>query len=236
MISPRDLPISPRYVPAICVIGALALVPTVIHSYVGARVDDDRRASAIPVMLAGHIGTPTERDAGWGSRAFDSHDWVERRYTASNREVILTVVRSYDLKQLYHHPELFVAYGTPFVDHQTHRFAAAPHIPVHVLRTAEARGSVALYVLHYDEGFVEDPIWFQIRTAGALLFGGRKPMTLIFARAPSVPESTPLETMAAGQVLLEAIDGFVRSGSPGGQRSAAEPPAARPRADRAPAP
>ena len=45
--------IAPRFATAVCVLLALALIPTIIHSYAGVVVEDGRRASALPETLAG---------------------------------------------------------------------------------------------------------------------------------------------------------------------------------------
>ena len=200
--------ISTRYAPALCAIFALALIPTLIHSYAGVVVTDDRTTAAIPSSLAGFTSAPSGRAPGWGQRAFESFDWSERLYKAGGEEVLLTVIRSYDLKRLYHHPELDVAYGTGFLRQETRRFPGNPDVPVHVLYTDVDGGSVAMYALHYANGFVESPLLFQIRTAGELLFKGRRPMTLIFARDIRVPRQASIETLAATRLLLESVQQF----------------------------
>src|SRR4249920_1141545 len=101
---------SSRYARAACAALLLALIPTVIHSYAGIVVTDDLRAASIPAMLGAYSASPTKRSADWGERRFDSHDWIERQYATESDTVVLTVIRSYDLKALYHHPELAVAY------------------------------------------------------------------------------------------------------------------------------
>jgi len=85
---------------------------------------------------------------------------------------------------------------------------------VHVL-TQNNGGSVALYVLHYDGRFVSDPIRFQLRTAGELLFTGRKAMTLFFVRQDSVPEGAAPLTLPAARLLYEAVDRFVAPAAAG---------------------
>ena len=132
-------------------------------------------------------------------------DWIERTYTSPGDEVVLTVLRSYDLKKLYHHPELDVAYGTPFLRQETRRFARNPEIPVHVLYSDTDRGSIAVYVLHYDGGFVADPLMFQLRTASDLLFSGRKPMTLLFARDLNAPSAANVESLPVVNLLFAAV-------------------------------
>lgn len=201
---------SPRYAGALCLAIAMALVPTIIHSYAGVRVDDGRTVSAIPVSLAAFTSTPSGRNATWGKRRFDSDDWIERRYISGRDEVLLSVIRSFDLKMLYHHPELAVAYGTSFLRYETTRLGGHASFPVHVLRSATGGGGpVAMYVLHYDGRFVEHPIAFQLRTAGELLVSGRKPMTLFFVQDAAVPDGDDLDDAGLTNVLFAAIDAFV---------------------------
>jgi hypothetical protein len=201
--------ISFRYAPILCLLVTLALVPIVIHGYVGLTTTDGRTVTAIPTELAGMSATPGSRDETWGRRRFDSHDWFERRYASGQDEVVLTVVRSYDLKTLYHHPELAVAYGTSFLHYERQRLPSRPDIPVHVLRSGPEDAAIGLYVLHYGEDFVERPILFQIRTAGELLFSPRRPMTLFFARGTAAADATDLDNLPAARVLFEAVDRFV---------------------------
>jgi hypothetical protein len=78
---------------------------------------------------------------------------------------------------------------------------------VHVLRTGSA-GQLAVYALQYDGRFVEDPIWFQLQTAGELLFSGRKAMTLFFARQSAGSHEADIDALNATKFLLAAIDSF----------------------------
>ena len=200
--------ISPRFVPAICVLTALALVPTWIHSYSGAVMVDGRSASAIPQALGPYRGAPTARNPNWGMRRFESEDWIERTYTDGARELRLTVVRSYDAKTLYHHPELAIAYGPSFQPATTETLPGTD-VPVHVLRPAAGGNVLALYVLRYDDRFVAAPIAFQIRNAGELLFSRRKPMTLFFVTDESAPADAPLERLESAGLLKQTIDAFL---------------------------
>ena len=206
---------SSRYAPAVIAALILALVPTIIHSYVGLVVNDGRKTASIPATLLAYSSSPTKRAATWGASHFESEDWFEREYVANGDKVVLTVVRSYDLKALYHHPELAVAYHDAKFDRATTEAPAdRPDVPVHVLTDRES-APVALYVLHYDGRFIADPIRFQLRTAGELLFTGRKPMTLFFVRddAP-MANVAPLE-LPAKRLLFEAIDQFVGTAARG---------------------
>src|SRR5688572_467043 len=129
--------ISSRFMPVACALIAIALVPTLIHSYAGAVEVDGRTTAGIPAFLAGFTSTDAGRNATWGKRRFDSDDWSERTYRNGVDAVRLTVVRSYDSKSLYHHPELAVAYPTSFPEEETRRFTVRPEIPVHVLTPGE---------------------------------------------------------------------------------------------------
>jgi hypothetical protein len=202
--------ISARYAVAVCVLALVALVPTVIHSYVGVVVDDGRKAASVPAALVGYTSTPTERNATWGQRRFDSNDWLERKYTVNGEDVILTVVRSYELTPLYHHPELAIAYydGNSFGTTRTRRFAGRDDVPVHVLRSDSSATNVAMYVLEYDGRYVDNAIAFQLRTSGELLFSGRRAMTLFFARMEAGPSERDLDRAGITRLLFAAVDAF----------------------------
>ena len=205
--------ISGRYAPAVCAVVALALVPTIIHSYAGTLVQDGRSAASIPMTLAGFTSVPSSRDAGWGKRRFESDDWFERRYLSGNDEVLLTVLRSYDLKRLYHHPELDVAYGAGYLTEDTIELKDAAGVPVHLLLASAENGGSAMYALHYGDEFVRNPLWFQVRLAGELLFSGRRPMTLLFARDIRGSKGRDPESFPSARVLAAAAEHFRQSSS-----------------------
>ena len=207
--------ISPRYLPYLAVLLGLALVPTIIHSYADDTERDGRETSRLPMVLAGYSATPTDRDSTWGERRFESHDWVERGYVKAGDRVRLAVVRSFDPKSLYHHPELAIAYGTPFIGVQAQRWTRRPDVPVFVLEPGRGSNAAGFYVLHYGSTFVEAPIRFQLQTAGELLLTRRKEMTLFFMLDPQLPQAG-LERSGAADVLFAAIDAFLQPASPGG--------------------
>jgi len=203
--------ISSRFLPIVCALVAVALVPTFIHSYTDSTVQDGRTTALVPASLAGYEGRPSGRNATWGQRRFESDDWMERIYRSGADEVKLTVVRSHDPKRLYHHPELAVAYGPSYLRTEVRRFAERPDVPVHVLY-ADSQATVAMYALHYDGAFVQDPILFQLRTAGELLFSGRKAMTLFFLTDESVADNTDIESLPSLGLFFAAIDRFTAGG------------------------
>jgi len=212
MSAPRNVsspPLSTRHATGVCVLLALALVPTIIHGYVGVTVTDDRTVAAVGPALSTYPSESTTRSAAWFTEQFAATESFERQYQTDSATVTVTAIRSYDLPALYHHPELVVAYHTHFEHADTRRLATAPDMPIHVLRSSaeEVTGSIGLYVLQYDDRFIDDPIVFQLRTAAELLLTGRKPMTLIFARQEG-GNLTSLDGTAAAHLLLDAVRGF----------------------------
>lgn len=204
--------LSSRHAPALCLALAIALVPTIIHTYSGRVADDGRSAAGMPATIAGERFVSTGRAPDWGQRLFDSGDWFETRSTGPGPEVTLTVLRSYDLKKLYHHPELTIAYGTAFLREEIARAEARPEVPLHVLR-AENGASTAVAVLHYGDEFVENPIWLQVRVAGQLLVSPRKPITLFFARQRGEADR-PVDDLKATRIVFAAVDEFLSQALP----------------------
>jgi hypothetical protein len=203
--------ISTRYVPAIVVLLALALVPTLIHSYSDSAADDGRRTRTIPTVLAGYPSVASDRPAGWGQRRFKSNDWIERHYVGDRgAKVTLTVVRTYDTKSVYHHPELAVSYHrASFMGERVESFKTRPDVPIHVLQPSPGRRAFGMYVLHYEDRFVDNPLMFQIRSAGELLFSRRQPMTLFFVLDDAPPSNVEAPESSAARVLFAAIDALV---------------------------
>jgi len=207
---------SSRFLPAVLVAIAIALVPTVLHSYLGVKVDDGRHTATIPPYLDGYAGYPSDKDAGWGQRWLASHDWIERRYASGPDQVLLTVVRSYDWKGLYHHPELAVARGVGLREEGVYPVGESK-LPVHVLRPERNGAPGAVYLLHYDDAYVDNPTRFQLAKAGELLFRGPKPLTLVFARDLTAPLRGDLEGLPSTRVLVAAMQQFLGTASTPGE-------------------
>jgi hypothetical protein len=203
--------LSSRFAPAVFVALLVALVPTIIHSYAGLVTVDGRGTASIPPTLSSYTSTPSKRSQDWGERRFESYDWFERDYRRDADHVVLTVLRSFDLKALYHHPELAVAYHTTKFDQSVVRpLPNRPDVPVHILRN-QLSGAIGMYVLHYDDRFIADPIRFQLRTAAELLLTRRKPMTLFFVLDATVPEGADALSLPAATILSEAVERFTGS-------------------------
>jgi hypothetical protein len=202
--------ISPRYAAPVAALLALALVPTVIHSYRGAAVVDGLRAEAIPARLGDMGSSPINRRPGWVKDNFDTDDWIERTYKVDQRDVRLFVGRSYDAKRLYHHPELALLRGTQTTPGPVAYATARPDVPLHTIETSrDGRTGVAVYALLYDGSYINNPILFQLKTSAALLVSGRRPLTLFMASDLS-GDPDRLDEAPATRVLLAAIEAFER--------------------------
>ena len=197
--------ISSRYAAATVLLVALALVPTVIHSYLDLTVDDGVVVRSVPETIDGMTSRPTERRPGWMKNNFDTDDWIERIYLVGADEVTVFVGRSFDAKRLYHHPELALLRGTVTTPAGVSRVQTAPHVPLHVVTTARSgKAGVAVYALLAEGTFIEDPIAYQLRTSARLLVSGRRPMTLIMA-SDLAGDRNRLDEAPATKVLLAIL-------------------------------
>jgi hypothetical protein len=188
---------------------AVALVPTIIHNYVGAKVEDGLRASDINTTLAGFPSNPTNRRAAWVKDTFDSHDWMERRYIGTGGEnILLFAARSYDLKRLYHHPEIGILRGVDLEKEEIKRLPGMPDVPVHALKSRMGN-RLAAYVLLYNGQFIKNPIQLQFLTSVELLYSPRKPMTLLFVYDSQSRNDAPFEQSPAARILAAAVNNFL---------------------------
>ncbi len=200
--------ISTRYALPAALLLTLALIPTIIHSYLGSKMDDGMRTEEISSVLNGFTSVPAKRNKRWGEDVFDSKDWVERIYERSGTpKVRLFVARSYDHKRLYHHPELALSYGRNLKDDGLVLLRGEFDIPVHLLRGRESSELIA-YALLYDGQYIEDPISHQIRDAFSLLFRPRKAMTLFYVSISNALRNEDIRASPSASVLLAAIQSF----------------------------
>ena len=197
--------ISPRFAGATAVVLALALVPTVIHSYLGVVTEDGISVRSVPETLEGMPSTSTQRRPGWVVSNFDTSEWIERVYRTESNDVTLFVGHGYDGKRFYHHPELALLRGTRTVPAGTARVASAPDVPLHVVETErQGKTGVSVYALISEGTFIESPIAFQLQASARLLVGGRRPMTLVMA-TDLAGRRDQLDRAPATRVLLAAL-------------------------------
>ena len=193
-----------RYLPGVAALLALACIPTVLHSYMGPRLEDGHSVNALPLRLNGMEGRSSERSPGWVRELYGTSDFVERKYGAA---LTLFVARSPDPKGLYHHPEHGVAHGDGYERAFVVRRPEHPEVPIFVLESP--RGDRSVYALLYEGEFIEHPIRFQLRNAVALLVRPRSLMTLFFVRGKAVGGSPTAVASSGEALLLAAIDSFL---------------------------
>ncbi|HLP81298.1 MAG TPA: hypothetical protein VK141_04785 [Nitrosomonas sp.] len=73
--------IATRYTLPVIVLLLVALIPTVIHNYMGLTAKDNFSVSRIPLILDSFSSQPSNRLKVWGKETFDCYDWIERKYT-----------------------------------------------------------------------------------------------------------------------------------------------------------
>lgn len=200
--------LSSRYAIPTIVLLLLALVPTILHSYIGATYNDQKTVHAIASEFKHLSSRPSQRNDAWGKDVYGSDDWFERIYLdKQGNKVRLFVARSFDQKRLYHHPELALSYGQNFTKKSISSLPDHPDIPVYLLAKDDNSELVA-YVLLYDDKFIKDPIKHQFSDSLRLLFNARKPMTLFYASQIGPPSNTPFSQATINSLLSQAIQSF----------------------------
>ena len=181
--------ISRRFAVPLLVALAVALLPTVQHGYVGRTPAVDKITDAsLPVAVDGVTGTPKIRTGGWMTSTYGADSWAERTYDVPGPgEVSLFVARGFDLKKLYHHPELGVLRGRSF---DALRSAVVDGRPVYVLENA-TDGESAVYALVYEGDWIGNPYALQASSALTSLWTGPRPLTLVFVYGAVLNDGQP---------------------------------------------
>ncbi len=202
--------ISSRFSLPVVLILALALVPTIIHNYMGLMIDDGLLLTRINSRLGAFASEPTSRKDQWVKDIFDSDDWFERSYrNQEGVQIRLFAARSYDHKRLYHHPELALSYGQNLKDDGIASIQLGQEkIPVHILRRTSGKG-VSAYALYYDGTFIENPIAHQVLDSLNLLVSGRKQLTIFYLSEQNAGGAEDFAGSPAAAVLVDAIRGFL---------------------------
>jgi hypothetical protein len=187
----------------------LALIPTVIHNYLGLKTDDGLSVKNINTVLDNFNSISTNRHSEWGKETFGSEDWIERIYTdEKGKSLRLFVGRSYDHKRLYHHPELALSYAKDLRSIGQLGLPGQPEIPVNLLHN-ETRPNMAAFVLLYDGKFIDNPILHQLKDSFKQLVSGRKPITLFYIVDDNEPENSVFIQSPAASLLNKAIKDFI---------------------------
>lgn len=184
--------ISRRHLVALLVILGVALAPTVPHGYIG-RVTQAPKVveGSLPSAVGGVTGTPKIRTGGWMKDTYGADSWAERTYQpAGQGEVGLFVARGFDMKKLYHHPELGVLRGRSFEPQRIKVLEGDGKEIVHVLRNLSTSES-AVYALLYEDRWVGNPYLLQLSSAFSTLWTGQRPITLVFAYGHVLADGEP---------------------------------------------
>ncbi len=174
---------SPRFARWVAAMALVALVPTVVHSYLGLLIDDGRRLAQLPAAFEQVQGRDVLRRPGWMRDNYRADEFTERLYALPTGEVRLFAARSFDPKALYHHPELGVLHGVGLGRARVVNAPGRGDIPLFVLE-GQPRG-IAVYALEYQGQFVSDPLWFQARLALSTLVQGKHQMAILLVHDPA---------------------------------------------------
>jgi len=186
--------ISTRHSITVAILLTLALIPTIIHTYIDNVDNDGRSVKNISTTLGAFISTPSKRNDQWGKSVFNSEDWFERIYqNKENTKVRLFIANSFDLKALYHHPELALSYAQNLSHKSISTLPKQAKIPVHVLKNDDDSILVA-YVLMHNDTFIKDPIKYQLSESFRLLISQKKPMTLFYTSQTGFQGNLNLES------------------------------------------
>ena len=116
-------------------------------------------------------------------------------------------VRSYDMKRLYHHPELAVTDHEYETGHVIQVEQDGVPVDVHVLPGMNK--GMAAYALVYRGATVASPYLFQLTVAPDLLLGGQRPLTLVFAEDVGGDPSAPADQSPAVQSVVAAVGALI---------------------------
>jgi len=175
----------------------VSLVPTLQYGYDGhPREASKITQTSLPAAVGGLAGLPKDRTGGWLQATYGADSWAERTYNVPGAGSIgLFVARGFDMKKLYHHPELGVMRGHQFEPQRTQVLDGDADQVVHVLQGAAGQESAA-YVLLYDGRWVSNPYALQLSSAVTTLWTGPRPLTLIFAYGAVLANGQPSSSTA----------------------------------------
>ena len=205
--------ISRKHLVALSALLALALLPTLRHGYLGyVEAAPKVTAASLPAEVAGTRGVATTTPPVWMPDTFSEDSWAEKTYDVSGvGKVTLVVARGYDLKKLYHHPEIGVLRGRSF--EPARRATLAGGEPVYVLVNRSDERESAVYALVYDNAWVGNPYLLQMSSAFTSIWARRRPLTLVFVHGPVLKDGEP--TAAVTELLHATARGLEAAASGG---------------------
>lgn len=182
--------LSLRYVRPLSACLLLALIPVVVHSYLQVEIDDCKGSWAFGSKFAQTSHPSGSRDARMRER-FQSFQMQEGSFLRNGMRFDFSIIRSYDVKRLYHLPE------TSLVEHAIVERrgiewvpADSEALPIHRAYYGDTDPAILVaYLLVYRSSPVASPYWAHLRAAPVELFSGRRPMTLFLVQARGSPGS-----------------------------------------------
>lgn len=202
--------ISRRWLVLLVGLLALVLLPTIRQGYLGYVEPAPKLSTAsLPRELAGVPGVGRGQPPTWMPETYSEDSWAEQSYDIRGLgKVTLFVARGYDLKKLYHHPELGVLRGRSFqpLRHETLPGGAEA---VYVLENLTGEGESAVYALVYDDRWIGNPYMLQLSSAVTSVWAARRPLTLVFAYGPVLENGRPVPVVA--DLLRTAVQGLQSS-------------------------
>ena len=186
-----------RYFYALSACLLAALIPVVVHSYLRVEVNDCKGTLFLPQFTPTSISA--QKHDAWMRETFQSSQWNEGSFERDGLRFDYSIIRSYDPKRLYHHPENYFVDRAFWLSRDLEWVPAdSGTLPIHraYYRQTDPAAVVA-YLLVYRSAPVASPYWAQLRAAPVLLFRGRYPMTLFFIQAHGSPgRSAEMENIA----------------------------------------
>jgi hypothetical protein len=158
------------------------LFPVAIHSYGRYDTDDCANVQALlgPVAIEGAEDTR----GAWMKRVFSAVQWKEASLppAGSSAQFKTSVIRSYDPKKLYHHPESGLIQKASLNSRGTESIEInSESIPIQrVYYAAADRATIVAYMLVYGSRPVANPYVAQFTALARQLRRGRMPMTMFF--------------------------------------------------------
>ncbi len=178
--------LSRRFIPQLAALAVLALLPVLLHSYLGHRRDEC--ADPFRLVPSSNVGAKAERDA-YMKAHLSAFQWREGKVKGGDGAPTLdySIVRSYEAKKLYYLIERRLLKVEPDEEKRVSASVDGVTLPIRTLRFDPKPGSrtgrLAAYLLVYDGEPVDDPYRIQLLSAPSNLVLGALPMTAFFVIA-----------------------------------------------------
>ncbi len=173
-----------RWAPHVCVLLSVAMLPVVLHGYVGVESDDCAHATAVAPPWA--PGDSTTGRAAYIDGLMKPSQWREGTLRDSDGTALNYVIaRSFDAKHLYYRPEYKLVQKARPASHEIVWIemddeSVPVHRPIYQKRIRNPLIGLAAYVILYDGVPVENPYRTQLLSAPLQIVRGRLPTTLLF--------------------------------------------------------